>query len=347
MTDTLRSSPATLHDVAREAGVSLATASRSLNGSTRKVNEDYRARVLAAAERLGYVANLSAQTIAKGTSSTLALLVSDIADPYFAAIAAGVLSGAEQAGLITTMGITQRSAERELDLVKTLRGQRPRVLILTGSRYVDAALDEALTRELQAFESTGGRVVMVSQRSLPFDTVQTDNYGGARELAESLVGQGYRSFAALTGVSSLMTARDRLAGFRDGLAAHGLSLPDERVVETEFTRAGGYDGAGQLLARGLDDAELLFAVNDVMAVGAMSRLREEGIDVPGRLAVAGFDDISTARDVTPALSTVRLPLEQVGAAAIELALAGPRGDEPTLVTLGGEVVLRASTPSRG
>ncbi len=346
MAQRAHSSP-TLHDVAREAGVSLATASRSLNGSTRKVNEEYRARVLAAAERLGYVANLSAQTIAKGTSSTLALLVSDIADPYFAAIAAGVLSGAEQAGLITTMGITQRSAERELDLVKTLRGQRPRVLILTGSRYVDAALDEALTRELQAFESTGGRVVMVSQRSLPFDTVQTDNYGGARDLAESLVDQGYRSFAALTGVSSLMTARDRLAGFRDGLAAHGLSLPDERVVETEFTRQGGYDGAGQLLSRGLGDAELLFAVNDVMAVGAMSRLREESVDVPGSLAVAGFDDISTARDVTPALTTVRLPLERVGAAAIELALAGQRGDEPTLVTLGGEVVLRTSTPARG
>ncbi|WAB82006.1 LacI family DNA-binding transcriptional regulator [Microcella daejeonensis] len=346
MAQRAHSSP-TLHDVAREAGVSLATASRSLNGSTRKVNEEYRARVLAAAERLGYVANLSAQTIAKGTSSTLALLVSDIADPYFAAIAAGVLSGAEQAGLITTMGITQRSAERELDLVKTLRGQRPRVLILTGSRYVDAALDEALTRELQAFESTGGRVVMVSQRSLPFDTVQTDDYGGARDLAESLVDQGYRSFAALTGVSSLMTARDRLAGFRDGLAAHGLSLPDERVVETEFTRQGGYDGAGQLLSRGLGDAELLFAVNDVMAVGAMSRLREESVDVPGSLAVAGFDDISTARDVTPALTTVRLPLERVGAAAIELALAGQRGDEPTLVTLGGEVVLRTSTPARG
>ncbi|WP_207454558.1 LacI family DNA-binding transcriptional regulator [Herbiconiux sp. SYSU D00978] len=345
MNETIHGMPPTLHDVAREAGVSLATASRSLNGSTRKVNETYRARVLEAAERLGYVANLSAQSIAKGTSSTLALIVSDIADPYFSSIASGVVRDAEQLGLVSTIGITQRDAKRELDIVRTLRGQRPRVVIVAGSRFVDAELDEQLTRELEAIRNLGGRVVMVSQRSLPFDTVQIDNHGGARDLALALVERGYRSFAALTGVSSLMTARDRLAGFRAGLAEHGLELAEERVFESDFTRDGGYDAGGRMLERGIDDIDCVFAVNDVMAVGAMSRLREEGVDVPGRLAIAGFDDIATARDVTPALTTVRLPLEQVGAAAIELATAETDGH--AIVTISGEVVVRESTPQRG
>src|SRR4029453_4406683 len=124
--ETGRSAPATLHDVAREAGVSLATASRSLNGSTRKVNEEYRKRVLEAAARLDYSPNLSAQAVARGTTTTVALLVADIADPYFSSIAAGVVAEADTARLIVTMAATERDPERELELVRTLRGQRPR-----------------------------------------------------------------------------------------------------------------------------------------------------------------------------------------------------------------------------
>ena len=131
---TSRSAPATLHDVAREAGVSLATASRSLNGSTRKVNEEYRKRVLEAAARLDYSPNLSAQAVARGTTTTVALLVADIADPYFSSIAAGVVAEADTSRLIVTMAATERDPERELELVRTLRGQRPRVMILAGSR---------------------------------------------------------------------------------------------------------------------------------------------------------------------------------------------------------------------
>ena len=130
--ETSRSAPATLHDVAREAGVSLATASRSLNGSTRKVNEEYRKRVLEAAARLDYSPNLSAQAVARGTTTTVALLVADIADPYFSSIAAGVVAEADTARLIVTMAATERDPERELELVRTLRGQRPRVMILAG-----------------------------------------------------------------------------------------------------------------------------------------------------------------------------------------------------------------------
>jgi len=337
-------SPATLHDVAREAGVSLATASRSLNGSTRKVNDEYRQRVLAAAARLNYSPNFSAQAVAKGSTSTVALLVSDIADPYFSSIAAGVIRAAETQGLIVTMAVTERSTERELELVRALRGQRPRVMILTGSRSDGSESQTALVAELKAFAATGGRVVLISQEGLPFSTVVVDNYLGARALANSLVGQGYRRFAAIGGARTLVTSRDRLAGFADGLAEHGIAIHPDHIVRGEFTRDGGFAAATELLSGGLDPVDLVFAVSDVMAIGAMSAFREAGIVVPRDIAVAGFDDIDTARDVTPALTTVHIPLADLGQQAVELALSDAALSSDEVIRVPTRVILRASSP---
>jgi len=339
-----RGASVTLHDVAREAGVSLATASRALNGSARTVNDAYRERVVAAALKLNYTTNLSAQAVAKGSTTSVALLVGDIADPYFSSIAAGVIKGSEDAGLIVTMSVTERSSQRELDLVRALRGQRPRVIILAGSRSAHEEHQSALRQELEAFEAGGGRAVFVSQHELPFDTVRIDNYGGARALAASLVELGYTRFAAITGETALLTATDRLAGFTDGLADHGIHIAPGHIVTGGFTRDGGYEGAVELADRGLDDVELIFAVNDVMAIGAMSGLRSRGIE-PGRdIAIAGFDDIQTVRDVTPALTTVRIPLFEVGASALAVALRPRDADSERDLSVATAVVLRASTP---
>ncbi|SIO26009.1 LacI family DNA-binding transcriptional regulator [Agromyces cerinus] len=339
-----RRAPATLHDVAREAGVSLATASRSLNGSTRKVNEEYRQRVLAAAAKLDYSPNLSAQAVARGTSTTVALLVADIADPYFAQIAAGVVREADHEGLIVTMAATERDSERELELVRSLRGQRPRVMILAASRRADDPAATALAEELRAFEANGGRVAFIGATEAPHRSVALDNAAGAEALARALVQAGYRGFAALTGAEGLRTAEDRLGGFLAGLAASDLTIAPEHIVRPAFTRDGGYDGMRTLVELGIGEIDVVFAANDVMAVGAMSAIRDAGL-VPGRdVAIAGFDDIPTARDVTPPLSTVRLPLEEVGRRALRLALdtIGPGDDLPVRA----EVVLRASTPTR-
>ncbi|GAA4385168.1 LacI family DNA-binding transcriptional regulator [Agromyces bauzanensis] len=336
-----RSAPATLHDVAREANVSLATASRSLNGSTRRVNEEYRKRVLEAAARLDYSPNLSAQAVARGTTTTVALLVADIADPYFSSIAAGVVAEADTDRLIVTMAATERDPERELELVRTLRGQRPRVMILAGSRPATDPTEGALAEELRAYERSGGRVVLISRNELGLRTLLVDDRGGAEALARELVAIGYRRFAVITGAEGLRTAADRVDGFRDGLAATGGTLDDD-VIRDAFTRDGGYSGMRALLERGLHGVELVFAANDVMAVGALSAIREAGL-VPGTdVAVAGFDDIPTVRDVTPALTTVHVPLEELGRRALRLALGdGEAADEGAVQT---EVVLRESTP---
>ncbi|MCU1633322.1 MAG: hypothetical protein JWM61_1974 [Micrococcaceae bacterium] len=343
-------SPATLHDVAREAGVSLATASRSLNGSARKVNEAYRQRVVEAAQRLGYTTNLFAQAVAKGSTTTVALLVADIADPYFSSIAAGVINAASEEGLVVTIAVTGRNAQRELDTVRALRGQRPRVMILAGSRTTGSAFEEQLRLELSSFEDTGGKVAFISQDAAPFATVLLDNYGGARDLAVALAGLGYRDVAVIAGPPEIRTAEERLDGFTEGLAEHGITLPPERIIHADFTRDGGYRGTQELLASGAS-VDLVFAVNDVMAVGVVSALRDAGI-VPGTgIGVAGYDDIPTVRDITPALTTVRIPLEDVGRRALQLATGtaydgGTAGVGAGPEAIPTETIIRGSTPRR-
>lgn len=329
----------TLAEVAKQAGVSLATASRVLNGSTRQVSEELSDRVLRTAERLGYVPNASAQALARNSSSLVGLVVHDITDPYFSCIAAGVTRVAEEAGLVVVLGTTGRRPEREVELLSTLRAHRARAVVLAGSRTTDRASQSRLAAEIDAFTEQGGRVACVSQAKLGTDTVVPGNRAGGRALARALADLGHKKFAVLGGPSELVVARDRLAGFKAGLADAGIAPP--AVVNGAFTRDGGYAAAMELLVS-KTRATCVFAVTDVMAMGAMAALRERGVRVPEDMSIAGFDDIPTLRDTVPALSTVRLPLEEMGEIAAGLVLdAGD--DEIRTVRVAGEVVLRAST----
>lgn len=334
----------TLGDVAKAAGVSLATASRSLNGSGgRTVREDLRLRVLAAAEELDYAPNVHAQAVARGRTSVVGLIVQDIADPYFSSIAAGVIRQAEQHDLLVTLATTHRDPERELDYVRVLRGQRAQAIVIAGSRVADRDRTERLAEEVQRYTDGGGRVAMVSQAKLPVDTVLVENRSASRALAQALHDQGHRRFIVLAAPTKLLTSTERVDGFRAALDQLGSPVPRERIFRAAFTRDGGYEAMMRALDDGVD-ATCVFAVNDVMAVGAMAALRDRGVDLPDGMAVAGFDDIRTVRDVTPRLTTVRLPLEQMGADALELAV-GDAAPEPRLVRVGGEVILRESTPA--
>ncbi|WP_461061617.1 LacI family DNA-binding transcriptional regulator [Streptomyces pseudoechinosporeus] len=335
---------ATLRDVARTAGVSQATASRVLNGSIRNVRQENVDRVLAAAAELDYAPHLSAQAIARGSTNIAALVVSGVDDPYFSSIAGGVTQAAEAAGLIVTMAVADRSPERELQIVKTLRGMRPRVIIMTGSRIDGTGTRDTLVEELDAYREAGGSVVLISQHDLPFHTVSIDNYGGARQLARALVGLGYRRFAVVRAGTGLRTSRDRYNGFVEGLHEFGINIDARLVVEAEFSRRGGCAAAEELVQRGLNGTELVFAVSDVMAIGVMTAFRDAGL-VPGQdIAVAGFDDIGPAVDVVPELTSVTVPLQQVGLRAMELALSDD--DASRIVPVATNVVLRESTPLR-
>ena len=339
--------PVTLADVARVAGVSLATASRVLHPGSRRPNEELRVRVTQAAEDLQYAPNAHAQAVARGRTDVVGLVVHDISDPYFSSIAAGVLRAADEVNLIVTIADTRHDLGHEVRYVAALRRQRAQAIIVAGSRSQDRRTTELLDRELTAFQREGGRVSMISQHHLDVDTVLVENRAGARALALALHCRGYRTFAVLAGPASQQTAFDRLSGFRAGLATRGVSVAREHVVRSEFTRDGGYAAMKTLLhaANPLPTGSCVFAVNDLMAVGAMSALRDEGVDLPGDVAVAGFDDIETLRDVTPSLTTVRIPLEDLGAYALAL-VSDTKPPAARVMRITSEVVLRESTPPR-
>lgn len=338
----------TLADVARWAGVSVATASRALHGSTgRTVNPELRARVKAAAAELNYSPNANAQAVVRGTTATVGLVVHDIADPSAAALAAGVMAVAAGRDLIVTISATLSDPLSEVRHIETLRRQRVRAIVLAGSRFNDNESADRLGEELVGYAVGGGRVAVVGQRRLPLRTIEIDNVGSAHRLGATLASLGYRQAAVLAGPELIATSEDRLTGFRAGMADAGTPVPPENVLVAPLTRDGGYVAMTELIDLGLlTGVDVVFAVNDMMAVGAIAALRDQGLRVPADVAVAGFDDISTLRDVRPALTTVRLPMERVGADALDLALSGRPDDAVTVRTVTGDVVVRESTPLR-
>jgi LacI family transcriptional regulator len=351
----------TLSEVARAAGVSLATASRAINGSAnRTVGADLRERVLATAARMGYTPDPSAQAMARGRTTTVGLVVHDIADPYFSSLAAGVSDAADREGLLVTLTSTQHSPARELAFVELMDRQRARALVLGGGRLSTSGdggtPPDALRDALVRYRDGGGRVALVGQALGDLPAVEIANRQGAADLATALHGLGYRSFGVLAGPTGHRTAVARAAGFAEALAALGSPVDDTAVVPCEFTRDGGFAGMQELLARTGPGGppRAVLAVNDVMAVGAMAAARDAGLAVPRDVAVAGFDDIVTLRDVVPGLTTVRIPLVEVGQVALRLALGLPVGLDlpgvvhevsPGRVEVRGTVVLRESTPS--
>ncbi|WP_431805663.1 LacI family DNA-binding transcriptional regulator [Microbacterium paraoxydans] len=337
---TTRGTDPTLHDVAREAGVSLATASRVLNGSERKVAESFRDRVEQAAAALGYTPNVLAQATARGTSPVIALLVADIADPYFGLIAAGVAKGADEHGLVVTISITERDPAREARIVRALRGQRPRGLIIAASRTSgeDYSATEA---ELDAFGRSDSRVVTFGARVGDNRHVEIDNRGGAEELGRQMGALGYRSTIVVGAAPGVLTSDERVAGFTSGFRGAGGRI--DRVLRGDFRRESGAEAMAAALADGVEPGTLVFGMSDVIAIGAMSAIRAAGREVGADIAVCGFDDVPSSVDVTPALTTVRMPLSDIGYQAFRATVDADWQQTPLPL----EVIVRASTPGVG
>lgn len=333
----------TLSEVARLAGVSLATASRVLNGSTRKPAEGIAERVREAAEELGYVPNAQAQALAKSSSGLIGLVVHDIADPYFSAIARGVQDAAREQNRMVLLASTSGGPLDEKEAVAAFAARRADSIVIAGSRSArteDKGGNIELAAELDRYCRNGGHVGVVGHPIVGASTdegysvVQVPNEDLAASLAAELAASHAGSFLIVAGPEGLFTSDDRIRGFQRGLADAGRAAAE--VVRTGFNRSGGYD-AGLALAERIKASKerlCIFAVNDVMAIGVTAALRSEGVWIPRDATIAGFDDIETLRDFRPALSTVRLPLEDIG----RLAAGGGEGG-----SVSGSVKLRRST----
>ncbi len=332
---------ATLADVARRAGVSQATASRIINGSSKPVTEPLRARVLAAVEELQYVPNAHAQSLARSQRSAIGVIVHDVSDPYFAEITRGLQRVATENGRLVIICNSYRNPERELEYVELLRAQQVAAIILAGSGYHDAQFTRSLNSKLQVYERTGGRVTVIGRHQHASDAVMPANESGGYLLGAELFRLGHREIGVIAGPRVLTTTTDRLAGLRRAARDYSRSL--RFVAYADFSRDGGASAAASLL----DDRPQITAIgalNDSMAIGALALLRSRGVEVPARLSVIGFDDMPIARDVTPALTTVRLPLAEIGARAMTLALDNSQADRPPRIEeIGCEIVRREST----
>lgn len=332
---------ATLTDVAKRADVSLATASRVLSRSSYGVADGLRERVLAAAAELSYVPNAHARALANNSTSTIGVITGDMSDPYFSEIVRGIQRVAGETGRLVTICNTYRDPSRELSYVELLHAQRVEAIVLAGSGLDERDHNRKMAVRLGAFVGSGGRVSLIGRHHLAGDNVLPDNFGGARALGEALLGLGHRRFGVISGPSLLTSTHDRMAGFRAALAKAGVDLFPEYVVESDLSRDGGMRAALELL-----DLEphptAIFAMNDQLAMGALAAFRERSVAVPDRVSLAGFDDIPVTRDLTPQLSTVHLPLVEMGERAMRMALA-PSGSELRVEHLAAEVLLRAST----
>jgi LacI family transcriptional regulator len=327
--------------VAQKAGVSVATASRVLSGSPDGVSPDRRKAVLAAAHTLHYVPNAHAQALARAGTTHIGAILHDVSDPYFSEIVRGLQRAAVDADRLVTICNSYRDPERELVYVGLLRAQRVGAMILTGSGFDDRSYSERLSAQIGAFSSTGGRAVFIGRHNVIGDAVLPDNGGGAHRLARALAELGHRRFAVIGGPPLLTATRDRIDGFVAGLAEHGIKLDPHAIVPGDFSREGGMAAMSHLLDA-KTDATCVFALNDAMALGALRVLRARGVACPGQISLAGFDDIPATLDTNPTITTVHLPLAEMGALAVSLAMEPPSAELRVRHTR-AEVILREST----
>lgn len=331
---------ATLADVARRAGVSAATVSRIVNGSPKIVSEELRERVLRAVQELQYVPNAHAQLLARSHRTTVGVIVHDVSDPYFAEITRGLQRVASEQGRLVIICNSYRDPDRELEYVELLRAHQVEAIILAGSGYHDPAFTKSLNAKLSAYMATGGRVSVVGRHKLAGDAVMPANEEGAYLIGREIFEAGHKHVGVVAAPKQLTTTTDRLAGLRRAAREYRRTLPARRIEYAEFDRDGGAAATAALL-----DADprltVIVALNDSMAIGALSTLRERGLSVPADVSVVGFDDMPIARDVTPALTTVRLPLVEIGARAIGLALEAQHPN-PRVEEVGATVIHRGS-----
>lgn len=319
--------PVTLHDVAREAGVSIKTVSNVVRGQGR-FGDETRQRVEAAVERLGYHPNLAARGLRSGRLGVIGLIVPDIRNPYFAELADAVMRAAAEHDLLVVLEQSDGDPDTELEL---LRGSRTRIVdgILFSVLGLGAG-DERLGADIST------PVVVLGEPIPGWDTdwVSMRHLEGAAAATEHLVQSGRRRIAAIGARQEerVGSASLRLAGYRRALAAAGIEV-DETLIEREpiWGRSQGADAVGRLLEAGRE-FDGLVAFNDALALGALRALEDSGLRVPDDVAVIGFDDIDETRYTRPTLSTVRPEIPDLATTAVGYLLrrieagAGPGGE---------------------
>lgn len=340
--ETCRSRP-TIRDVARAAKVSIGTVSSVINNSS-LVAPDTRRRVEASIEAIGYEPNNAARSLKRGRISSIGIIAPDLSNPYFASVAEGIANGAARDDVLMVLCLTAADSKREDYYAQVLRTRRlDGIVYLSGTGLPSLSLLRLAER---------GNVIFVDERvpaiNLPF--VSAGNRTGARALANHVLHLGHRRIAIIGGSSRLWTSEQRLAGYREAIAAAGLDPDATPIVDGDYTERSGYDAALRLL-KGAENLPptVLICANDLMAIGALRACRKLGLVVPRDVSVTGFDDIPSVQLLDPPLTTVAQPGHAMGEAAAGLLLyrIGVRATPPERTEFPTTLVVRASVAPAG
>jgi LacI family transcriptional regulator len=326
----------TLRDVAARAGVSAITVSRALN-NTGYVSPDTRRRIYAAAAELDYVPNAVARSLRSSKTHLLALLLTDITNPFWTTIARAVEDVAMESGYGVLLCNTDEDQAKEasyLDLL--LRRQIDGLVVVPTSESTQILLD--LKKRRVPFVLVD-RVV----REVEADNVRGDSRQGAYDMTRHLLATGYHHIAMLSGPLTVSTAEERVAGYLDAHADHGLRADPDLVFYGNFRASWSFEATQEIMAR-RNRPDAIFAANNFIGLGVLEALRVVGLRVPDDVAVVCFDDISQYTSSPPFLTTVVQPAQQMGRVAANLLLdrlAGP-DREPREIVLPTELIIRTS-----
>lgn len=327
----------TIKDVARQANVSVATVSRALNGHE-NVADAVRTRVLAVARELRYSPHHAARSLSSRRTNTIGVVLPDLYGEFFSELMRGVDHVARDHGQHLLVSSYHGNPQEQAEALRTMRGRVDGLLLM--SPYADDAgrLSEHLV-------PTQPVVLINSQaQDLELPALTIDNRRAAGEMVRHLAEGGRRRIAFIAGPSDNFDARDRRSGYLDALRAVAPGT-DPWVIEGDFTEASGH-AAAQRLIEGATRPDAVFAANDMMALGCLFALQQAGVDVPGEIAVAGFDDIPLARYAHPSLTTMRVDIAAIGAKAMRMLLhrvADAGGSSHATESLSATLVVREST----
>ncbi len=334
-----------MKDIAERAQVSLGTVSNVVNG-TRPVREHLRERVLEAIRSLEYQPSQLARGLRRNSTNMLGMLIPDITNPFFPGVVRGAEDVAFKGSYRVVLCNTDNDPAKEQAYLDELRSYRPAGLL------VIAADESNLATALGVPIPSDPAVVCIDRRLVGWrgDAVLAANEEGAFEATEHLLNMGHTRVATICGPSHVTTALERLTGFRKALAKQGLQIPPEYIQEAKFDRESGYRSSMRLLAMS-PRPTAIFAVNDLVALGALLAARELGLNCPKDLSIIGFDNLDIGMFTDPALSSVHQPGYQMGARAARLILERIKGKKGRAqqIILPAELRLRNSVapPPRG
>jgi LacI family transcriptional regulator len=332
----------TIRDVARLSGVSPMTVSRVINDSDR-VSPETRRRVEEAISELGYVPSRLARGLSRQRTGTLAVIVPDVANPFFTAILRAAEEVARRADYHVILGDTRSDLSVERDVIEELIAHRVEGIMI-------APVGDRSATHLRRLAEFGVPFVLIDRTvpGLDCDVVLGDSSGGARRLVEHLVALGHRRIGFIVESDDVSTARDRRAGYEAALTGAGIALDPTLVVNASADPSGGSAGMSRLLE--LDERPTaVFTVNNLAAVGAIEAVRAAGLEVPDDVALVCFDDIEYASRLYPFLTAMEQPAQTFGTLGTQLLLERIEGRGPERrheVVLPGEFIIRKSCGAR-